>query len=237
MKAFIEWLRGTSAILGWIIASPFQNLHLMLTAKDEKHAQALFQRRSERLLRRCRFKVVLRGDPPPTDGGYIFVYNETSIADLIAFTAFIWPYVDRAAAAEVFMRLPFGKATCKKLGIYVVMRGQRAKTDIILSSMVADVKSGLSVAWGGEGALAGFDGVGRFKVGSSLIAIRSGAPIIPVCFKGGHQAMTLGSLRARPGTIEVSFGEPISPKGYTEDDARKLTDRVQAAVAQLYAKV
>ena len=236
MKAFIEWLRGASAILGWIIASPFQNLHLMLTAKDEKHAQALLQRRSERLLKRCRFKVVLRGDPPPSDRGYIFVYNETSIADLIAFTAVIWPYVDRAAAGELFMRIPFGRATCKKLGIYVVMRGQRAKTDIILNHMVDDVTSGLSVAWGGEGALSGFDGVARFKIGSSLIAIRSGAPIIPVCFRGGHHAMSLGSLRARPSTIEMSFGEPISPEGLTEDDARMLADRVQSAVAHLYFK-
>ena len=235
MTAFIQTWRGASAIIWWIIASPFQNIHLLMKAKDEDHAQAMLQVRSERLMARARLKVALVGNPPPEDRGYVFCYNETSLADVIAFSAIMWRYIDRAAAAEVFMRIPFARAVGKKAGIEVVERGNRAKNDIVLNRMVAALQSGLSVAWGGEGRLSGFDGVGRFKVGASLIAIRSGKSIIPVCFNGGHKAMPVRSLRAIPRTISLRFGDPIPVVGLTEDDARALTDRVQAAVAALYA--
>ena len=235
MTALIQTWRGASAIIWWILASPFQNLYLLFKAKDSNHAQMMLQARSVKLMARARLSVVLVGNPPPTDRSYVFCYNETSLGDVIAFSAIMWQYIDRAAAAELFMRIPFARAVAKKAGIEVVERGDRSKTDIVLNKMVAALHAGLSVAWGGEGRLSGFDGVGRFKVGASLIAIRSGTPIIPVCFNGGHKCLPVRSLRARPHTITLRFGDPIPVDGFKEADARALADRVQAAVAALYA--
>ena len=85
--------------------------------------------------------------------------------------------------------------------------------------------------------MSGKDEVLRFKVGSALIAIRAGVPLVPVAFRGGHQALPLKSVRARPGTIRVRFGTPISTVGLVEEGARDLADRAQAAVAALYAEL
>lgn len=235
MTALIQTWRGASAIIWWILASPFQNLYLLFKAKDSNHAQMMLQARSVKLMARARLSVAMVGNPPPNDRSYVFCYNETSLGDVIAFSAIMWQYIDRAAAAELFMRIPFARAVAKKAGIEVVERGDRSKTDIVLNKMVAALHAGLSVAWGGEGRLSGFDGVGRFKVGASLIAIRSGTPIIPVCFNGGHKCLPVRSLRARPHTITLRFGDPIPVDGLKEADARALADRVQAAVAALYA--
>ena len=77
--------------------------------------------------------------------------------------------------------------------------------------------------------------MGRFKIGASLIAIRAQVPVVPVAFQGGHGVLPLGSVRVRPGTIRVQFGAPIPTAGLAEAEARDLADRVQAAVAGLYA--
>lgn len=43
------------------------------------------------------------------------------------------------------------------------------------------------------------------------------------------------TLRARPGTVRVRYGPPLSTTGLTEDDARALADRAQAMVTEMYA--
>jgi 1-acyl-sn-glycerol-3-phosphate acyltransferase len=106
-----------------------------------------------------------------------------------------------------------------------------------MAEMVAAIKAGERVSWGGEGRLSGKDEVMRFKIGAALLAIRAQAPLVPVAFRGGHAALPLGSIRARPGKIRVRFGCPLSTAGLREEDARDLADRAQAEVARLFAEL
>lgn len=66
---------------------------------------------------------------------------------------------------------------------------------------------------------------------------RAGVPLVPVAFHGGHQTLSLHSVRARPGTIRVRFGAPISVEGFDESAVRALADKAQAALAALYAEL
>ncbi len=116
----------------------------------------------------------------------------------------------------------------------MVPRGNRLATEALMARMVEAVKSGERLAWGGEGRISGIDGVARFKVGAALIAIRAQVPIYPVAFCGGQRLLPFKSIRARPGTIKVRFGAPVSTAGLQESDARDLADRTQSIVAAMY---
>ena len=194
-------------------------------------------RRATRTLASCGLRVETSGEGPPPGVGCVVVYNETSFADVFAFQAVMWQHIDGSSAADLFAWVPFMRPACRRAGIALVPRGNRAATDRVLAEVIDSVKAGERVAWGGEGRLSGRDEVTRFKVGASLIAIRAGAPLVPVAFRGGHFAMPLGSIRARPGTIRVRFGAPISTVGLREEDARSLADRAQAAVATLFTEL
>lgn len=187
-----------------------------------------------RFLATCRVHVEVGGDPPEPGTGCVVCYNETSFADVAAFCTVMWPHIDRAAAADLYAYLPFGRTSARKAAIELVPRGNRQATDQLMARMVQAVMAGERIAWGGEGRLTGHDGVARFKIGASLIAIRSQSPIYPVVYYGGHHALPLGSLRARSGTIHVHFGAPIPTSGLSEDDARDLADHTQSIVAGLY---
>ena len=63
---------------------------------------------------------------------------------------------------------------------------------------------------------------------------RWGRPIVPVVFHGGHDIMPLGSLKARPGTIRVRFGAPISTNGVKENQARDFADKLRESVVAIY---
>lgn len=236
-RSLAETLRGGHASLRWLAGSPFVNARMARRARDRAEARAMIAEHFARFLERCGIRVVVEGTPPAPGTGCVLCYNETSFIDVAAFGSCMWPHVDRAAAADLYAWLPFGREAARRAGIEMVPRGNRAATGRLLDRMVGAVQAGERLAWGGEGRLQGRDAVGRFKLGASLIAIRAGAPVIPVVFHGGHQAMPLGSLRARPGTVQVRFGAPVPTTGYTEEDARTLTDHLQATATGIYAEL
>ena len=216
---------------------PLLNREVALKATGRDDARRRIARHFRRFLDDCGIVVEISGTPPAPGTGCVLTYNETSFADVAAFGAVMWPHVDRAAAAELYGYLPWGRAAMAAAGIGMVPRGNRAATDALLDEMVAEVRQGRRVAWGGEGFLQGRDGVGRFKRGAALIAIRAQAPVIPVTFQGGHDLLPLGRIRAHPGTLRIRFGAPIATEGLTEADARALSDRLQAATALIYAEL
>jgi len=211
------------------------NARVALFARDENAARALLAQHFARFLETCRLSVKIDGSPPAPGTGCILIYNETSFADVAAFGATLWSHVDRAAAAELYGYFPYGATALAKAGIAVVPRGNRGGTEKVMGSMVEAARQGARVAWGGEGRLQGQDAVGRFKVGGSLIAIRAQVPVVPMVLYGGHNAMPLGTVRARPGRIHIRFGAPIPTAGLTEEAARSLADQAQSATADIYA--
>ena len=234
MNAIAETARGALASALWLGGMPFLNMRIARSTTDTAQARRLISAHCRRFMDRCRVKVEMDGDPPPPGQGCVLAYNESSFMDVAAFAMVMWPYVERAAAAELYGYIPFGRKATTTSRIALVPRGNRAGTDKLLDQMVAAVKTGERVAWGGEGRIAGIDGIGHFKIGGSLLAIRAQAPVRPVVFHGGHALMPLGSVRARPGTIHVRFGAPLPTEGLTEKDARGLADRTRAVFETMY---
>ncbi|WP_207493623.1 lysophospholipid acyltransferase family protein [Yoonia litorea] len=198
-------------------------------------ARQMMADHARRFLDRCDVAIEMEGQPLPKGFGCVVSYNEPSFIDVAAFAAVMWPYVDRAAAAEFYGYFPFAKEALANAQIGLVTRGKRAGTDGLLTEMVSHARSGARIAWGGEGRIAGFDGIGHYKIGGSLLAIRAQVPVVPVAFYGGHQVMPFRTIRARPGTVRILFGDPIQTEGLSESDARALADRVKAVMVEMYA--
>ncbi|WP_375254896.1 lysophospholipid acyltransferase family protein [Yoonia sp.] len=234
MGALSQYCRGAWACALWLAATPLMNARIIWQAETRDEARGFMQAHIKKFLRRCRVDVVVDGIKPDITTGCVVCYNETSFIDVNAFCLAMWPYIDRGAAADLYAYFPGGRAAFTKVGLEMVPRGNRAGVDRLLAKMVAAIKTGERVAWGGEGRIVGVDGIGRFKIGSSLIAIRAQAPIVPVAFFGGHRIMPFPSVRVKPGTVFVRFGEPVPTAGLLDEDARDLADRLQAIMSQMY---
>ena len=73
-----------------------------------------------------------------------------------------------------------------------------------------------------------------FKKGAFVLAIQTGAEVVPAALLGTREIMRKGSWRIRTGrTIRVRFGEPLSVRGLTMEDRDALTRRAHDAVAEL----
>jgi 1-acyl-sn-glycerol-3-phosphate acyltransferase len=229
-----EMVRGGSASAAWVAGVPFVNFRILRSARTKEDARRKMAAHFGRFLSTCKINVDVSGSPPPPGAGCVVCYNESSFADVAAFCTMMWAHVDRAAAADLYAWFPFGRASAERAAIELVPRGDRQGTDRLMGRMVTAVRAGERLAWGGEGRISGLDGVGRFKIGASLIAIRAQVPIHPVAFCGGQVLMPFRSIRARAGTIRVRFGTPIPTLGLQESDARDLADKAQATLSAMY---
>jgi 1-acyl-sn-glycerol-3-phosphate acyltransferase len=74
-----------------------------------------------------------------------------------------------------------------------------------------------------------------FKKGGFIMAIKAGAPIVPVAVSGGRAAMRKGSWFVRPVMVDVRIGEAVDTAGYTVDDRDQLIEVVRKRIEELRA--
>jgi 1-acyl-sn-glycerol-3-phosphate acyltransferase len=75
-----------------------------------------------------------------------------------------------------------------------------------------------------------------FKKGGFIMAIKGGAPIVPVAVQGGRDAMRKGSWIIRPVTVSIRVGAPIETTGLSVEDRSRLIDQVRTRIAALLAE-
>jgi 1-acyl-sn-glycerol-3-phosphate acyltransferase len=83
----------------------------------------------------------------------------------------------------------------------------------------------------------------EFKPGAAMLALRTGAPIVPIRLDGLHEALPRGAHLPTATKVRVRFGEPIDPAAYKRAVAsgemdrreayRQLTDDLRAAIAAI----
>jgi len=229
--------RGGMASLRFIAGAPIMFSRVAKAPKGGDATRDPITGHFAKFLADCKINVIVEGKPPAPGQGCVVCHNETSFVDVAAYFVDIWPSVDRLAGADLYGYIPFARRACGQVDIELVPRGNRKGTEVLLGRMVTAVRQGQRVGWGGEGRLSGFDGVGHFKVGGSLIAIRAQAPVVPVIIHGGHQTMPLGTVRSCPGEVRIRFCDPVPTTGYTEADARAFADNLQVLFATHYEEL
>ena len=72
-----------------------------------------------------------------------------------------------------------------------------------------------------------------FKKGGFIMALKAGAPVVPVAIKGARSAMRKGSPWIHPVSIGVVFAEPVETAGLSVGDRDRVAGSVRAAVERL----
>jgi 1-acyl-sn-glycerol-3-phosphate acyltransferase len=93
--------------------------------------------------------------------------------------------------------------------------------------------SGFCVVIFPEGTRMPYGVRGKYKIGGALLGESSGAPVVPVAHNAG-KFWGRNSFLKRPGTIVMSIGQPVDPKGLKADEInRRVEDWIEAEVVKL----
>jgi 1-acyl-sn-glycerol-3-phosphate acyltransferase len=115
-------------------------------------------------------------------------------------------------------------------GFVFVNRSNRDQAIRSLKRAARRLHRGTSIVVFAEGTRSRDGGLLPFKRGGFVMAIEAGVPVVPVAIRGGRHILPKGSLRVRPGTIEVHFGAPLETSGYDYESRDALMEEVRRAI-------
>ena len=182
------------------------------------------------------------------DGPVIVISNHTSYADgvLLALVCRRLGRSARLMATAGVFRAPLLGQALRRLGFIPVARGSDQAADALGPAADA-LAAGEVVALFPEGRVTRDPGhwPERSKTGAVRLALRTGAPIVPVAIDGAHRLVgRRGVLRSlirnvilRP-RVETAVGDPIEVRALlcgdeTPDEVRRVADVVMARLIDL----
>jgi len=171
-------------------------------------------------------KDILNPDYP----NVLFLANHRSMADVLAMFATA-PRSVRFVAKSSLFKIPYFGQTMKYVGIFEIDRKNKKTAIETLDKAVERLQNGLdSVVMYPEGHRSKTKELLPFKKGAFHLAVKSGAPIVPVSISNSDYILPYGSWRMQDGEIKLHYGKPIITKDLTSDDIPMLIEKVREAI-------
>jgi 1-acyl-sn-glycerol-3-phosphate acyltransferase len=165
----------------------------------------------------------------------VIVANHQSWFDILALF-YMLPVELRFVAKKELFAIPFFGSVLRALG-HVRLDRSNLKAAIAAYEVAAKYirEQRLSVLVFPEGTRSRSGLLQPFKSGPFVLAIQSGAPIVPAYVSGTFGILPKGSIRVRPSAVHVSVGSPIPTAALTIEQREALRDRARGEVARLRA--
>jgi 1-acyl-sn-glycerol-3-phosphate acyltransferase len=181
-------------------------------------------------------------DGVPAEGPVIFAANHISFAD-----EFFTPLAARRqvvyfAKAEYFttpgIKGRLSSLFFTTLGHVPVERGDTRAAAGVVDIGVEVLKAGKALGIFPEGTRSPDGRLHKFRTGVARVALRSGAPVVPVGLVGTREVQPPGERMWHRAKVAVHFGTPLHFGGRAAEERssrvlREVTETVRSAVQQL----
>ncbi len=167
-------------------------------------------------------------DKIPPHRAVVFMANHQSNCDPPAVLAVLPPVL--VMAKKEFFRVPILGRGMMARGFIPVDRRNREQALVAVEKGVHALKAGKSFLVYPEGTRSPDGRLQRFKKGVFVMAIKAGAPIVPISVSGSNKIMPKGEFVMRPGRVRITFHEPVPTEGFAVEDRQIIIDRVRQAI-------
>jgi 1-acyl-sn-glycerol-3-phosphate acyltransferase len=165
-------------------------------------------------------------------GSYVFVANHSSYMDIPAILS-RFPQQFRFFAKQGLYRIPFLGWHLKWAGHLPVDRSNaRHRLQSMNEGARAIAQRHVSMLLFPEGGRSAH-GLREFKEGAAYMAIKAGAPLVPVAILGMRELLPMGSIHIRAGKVLVRVGCPIPTAGLRAADRMALTERLHWEIGSM----
>jgi 1-acyl-sn-glycerol-3-phosphate acyltransferase len=165
----------------------------------------------------------------------IFIANHQSMVDIWAMLRVLPPATRFVAKRELFRIPVFGWALAAS-GCIPLDRDDRTRAIRSLRGAAERIRGGRPVVLYPEGTRSRDGRLQPFKKGAFHLAVEAGVPIVPVAITGSFRVLPPGSLRARPGPVEVWVEPPVDVASYLPRDHDGLRAAVQSVFARRFGQ-
>ncbi|MGH9452234.1 MAG: lysophospholipid acyltransferase family protein [Terriglobia bacterium] len=162
----------------------------------------------------------------PSGRAVVFMANHQSNCDPPAIIGLLPPVL--MLAKEEFFRVPILGPAMRLGGFIPIDRRSREKAFQAIDRAAAALAAGHSFLVFPEGTRSEAGRLLPFKKGIFIMAVKAGAPIIPISISGSRKIMPKGKVLITPGEVRVTFHDPVMTEGFVPEQ----TGAVEAAVRE-----
>jgi 1-acyl-sn-glycerol-3-phosphate acyltransferase len=165
----------------------------------------------------------------PASRAVVFMPNHQSNCDPPAIFVLLPPTL--VMGKREFFRVPIlGRAMRMRGFIPLTRNRSRAEAIAVVKQAAAALRAGHNFLAFPEGTRSTDGRLLPFKKGVFLMALEAGAPIIPISLSGSRHIMRKGEFAVYPGTVRVTFHDPVETRGRSIADLSALMEEVRRAM-------
>lgn len=161
---------------------------------------------------------------------YVFLSNHLGNFDGPVLSHVI-PRDCRALIKQEMMRMPILSSVLKQAQFVPIERSNPKQAQMGIELGAKLLQGGNSFFAFPEGTRSRDGRLAEFKKGVFIMAIKAQSPVVPVTILGSDRIQRRGRYGIRPGTIHVTFHDPISTAGMSPEDRTALIQRTRDAIA------
>jgi 1-acyl-sn-glycerol-3-phosphate acyltransferase len=181
-----------------------------------------------------RFKVAGRENLPQGRAAVYCANHQSNVDPPVLYRA-VHPRLHVLYKQEID-RIPLLARAFRMAGFIPIDRHNKESALRSIEAGASSLRSGHSFLIFPEGTRSKTDQLLPFKKGGFRMAIKAGAPIVPVAISGGRAAMVRGSFIIRPVTLTIRVGRPVETRAVDVEARDVLIERVRHEIATLLAQ-
>ena len=190
------------------------------------------------IVRACGIEVEVRGlDNIDPRRRYVLLSNHLSNFDIWCTLAAV-PLPIHFIAKKELLRIPvFGQALAISDHIIIDRSRPEEAVEVINRRSADKAHEGFGILFYAEGTRSPDGRIGPFKKGGTVLALRTGLPLVPMSVSGTRKFLPKRSVIIRPGgKVRIVLDTPIETEGVSIDDRDALTARAREAVVRNYVE-
>lgn len=173
--------------------------------------------------------VDIRGLERLPAGHSVVVANHASYVDGLLLKGFLPARFSFVIKGEM-RNIPVVHYLLRRSGSRFVERFTAAGSARDARQIVRAAQGGQSLAFFPEGTFIGEAGVGRFRPGAFVAAVRGSMPVVPVAISGTRRMLPAGRALPRPARLTIEILEPIPPTDAAFANHRTLAETARQRI-------
>jgi len=167
-------------------------------------------------------------DKIPAGRAVVFMPNHQSNIDPPAVVVLLPPVL--VLGKEEFFRVPVLGRAMRLRGFVPIDRKNRERAIEAVEQAIRSLQAGRSFLVFPEGTRSPDGRLQPFKKGAFMMALKAGAPIVPISISGASLVMRKGEFAIHPGRVRITFHDAVPTAGCSVDDRERIMESVRQAI-------